>query len=49
MHHNELLVTTYWDSHYSMLCSTKETSEAVRASSHLEGFYSMMKRIFIGV
>lgn len=38
-HHNELLVTTHWDSHYSMLCSSKKIIEAIVAASNLEGFY----------
>ena len=38
-HHNELLITTHWDSHFSMLCSDKETIERIRKHCHLEGFY----------
>ncbi|RFA31784.1 hypothetical protein CAI16_19860 [Virgibacillus dokdonensis] len=38
-HYNELLITTHWDSHFSMLCGTKEVLEAVRLSCQLEGFY----------
>jgi Protein of unknown function (DUF2711) len=38
-HYNELLVTTHWDSHYSMLCSSKKIIEAIVTASNLEGFY----------
>ena len=38
-HDNELLVTTHWDSHFSMLCSDKETIERIVKSCGLEGFY----------
>ena len=38
-HDNELLVTTHWDSHFSMLCSDKETIERIVKCCDLEGFY----------
>lgn len=38
-HDNELLVTTHWDSHFSMLCSDKETIERIVKHCDLEGFY----------
>lgn len=38
-HNNELLITTHWDSHFSMLCSDKETIERIRKYCDLEGFY----------
>ena len=38
-HHNELLNTTHWDNHFSMLYSDKETIERVRKHCNLEGFY----------
>lgn len=38
-HNNEMLITTHWDSHFSMLCSDKETIERVRKHCDLEGFY----------
>ena len=38
-HDNELLITTHWDSHFSMLCSDKETIERIVKHCDLEGFY----------
>lgn len=38
-HDNELLVTTHWDSHFSMLCSDKETIARIVKRCDLEGFY----------
>lgn len=38
-HDNNILITTHWDSHFSLLCSDKETVEQLVKSSGLEGFY----------
>lgn len=38
-HDNRLLLTTHWDSHFSLLCSNKETVEQIVQSCKLEGFY----------
>ncbi|GGH27763.1 DUF2711 family protein [Paenibacillus segetis] len=34
-----ILITTHWDSHFSLLCSTKETIEKIIGMANLEGFY----------
>ncbi len=38
-HDHNILITTHWDSHFSLLCSDKETVEQLVNSSGLEGFY----------
>lgn len=38
-HDNGILITTHWDSHFSFLCSDKETVEQLVRLSGLEGFY----------
>lgn len=38
-HDNGMLITTHWDSHFSLLCSDKKTVEQLVNSSELEGFY----------
>lgn len=38
-HDHELLITTHWDSHFSMICSDKKTIEKFRKNCNLEGFY----------
>ena len=36
---NEILYTTHWDSHFTMLCSDKKTVERILATHPFEGFY----------
>lgn len=36
---NKILITTHWDSHFSMLCSDKGTVNRIVKSCNLEGFY----------
>ncbi|WP_430787553.1 DUF2711 family protein [Virgibacillus flavescens] len=38
-HNNEILLTTHWDNHFSMLCSDKSTTRKIVESCGLEGFY----------
>jgi len=38
-HRNEILLTTHWDSHFSMLCSDKNTINKIVESASLEGFF----------
>ncbi|MFJ7936184.1 DUF2711 family protein [Sporosarcina sp. NPDC096371] len=38
-HDNKILLTTHWDSHFSMLCSDKNTVNKIVDSCNLEGFY----------
>lgn len=38
-HDNKILITTHWDSHFSLLCSDKVTVESLVDSCRLEGFY----------
>ena len=38
-HNHDLLITTHWDSHFSMLCGNKETVERIVQRCGLEGFY----------
>ncbi|WP_235524153.1 DUF2711 family protein [Pedobacter sp. Hv1] len=37
--HNEILYTTHWDSHFTLLCSNKNTVENILAKHPFEGFY----------
>jgi hypothetical protein len=37
--HNEILYTSHWDSHFTMLCSSKVTIENILARHNFEGFY----------
>lgn len=36
---NEVLYTTHWDSHYTMLCSDRKTVEKILEKYPFEGFY----------
>ncbi|QGM29159.1 hypothetical protein GI482_01535 [Bacillus sp. N3536] len=36
---HSILLTTHWDSHFSMLCSDKNTVNKIVKSCNLEGFY----------
>lgn len=38
-HDNSILITTHWDSHFSLLCSDRSTVELLINSCNLEGFY----------
>lgn len=38
-HDHSILLTTHWDSHFSMLCSDKDTVNQIVKSCNLEGFY----------
>lgn len=38
-HDQSILITTHWDSHFSMLCSDKATLEKLVKECQLEGFY----------
>ncbi|MEK3976401.1 DUF2711 family protein [Psychrobacillus sp. FSL K6-1267] len=38
-HNHSILLTTHWDSHFSMLCSDKNTVNKIVKSCNLEGFY----------
>lgn len=38
-HNNEVLLTTHWDSHFSLLCSDKETINKIVKFAGLEGFF----------
>lgn len=38
-HNNEVLLTTHWDSHFSLLCSDKETVSKIVMFAGLEGYY----------
>ncbi|CEG27081.1 DUF2711 family protein [Bacillus sp. B-jedd] len=38
-HDHEILLTTHWDSHFSLLCSDKETVKKIVNACNLEGFY----------
>jgi hypothetical protein len=38
-HNNEVLLTTHWDSHFSMLCSDKDTVNKIVEFADLEGFF----------
>ncbi|WP_211746249.1 DUF2711 family protein [Paenibacillus sp. Marseille-Q4541] len=36
---NEILLTTHWDSHFSLLCSDKDTINRIVKNTNLEGFF----------
>lgn len=36
---NEILYTTHWDSHFTLLCSDTATIKRILAKHHFEGFY----------
>ncbi len=38
-HDQSILITTHWDSHFSMLCSDKATLKKIVEECQLEGFY----------
>ncbi|WCN39678.1 DUF2711 family protein [Aneurinibacillus uraniidurans] len=38
-HDNKILFTTHWDSHFSMVCSDKDTINKIVDYCNLEGFY----------
>ncbi|MCR8849294.1 DUF2711 domain-containing protein [Rossellomorea sp. SC111] len=38
-HDQKILVTTHWDSHFSMLCGERETLNRIVESANLEGFF----------
>lgn len=38
-HSNEILLTTHWDSHFSMLCSDRDTINKIVNFANLEGFF----------
>ncbi|WP_144513926.1 DUF2711 family protein [Bacillus sp. FJAT-22090] len=38
-HENEILITTHWDSHFSLLCGAKNVITSIVEASNLEGFY----------
>lgn len=38
-HDHSILLTTHWDSHFSMLCSDKNTINEIVTSCNLDGFY----------
>ncbi len=38
-HDHKILIKTHWDSHYSFLCSSKETIERLLSYEKFEGFY----------
>ena len=38
-HDHSLLITTHWDSHFSFLCSSKETIEKILSIDPFDGFY----------
>lgn len=38
-HDSAILLTTHWDSHFSLLCSDKETVNRIVNTCNLEGFY----------
>ncbi|MBB2483265.1 DUF2711 family protein [Bacillus sp. APMAM] len=38
-HDNKILITTHWDSHFSLICSDKETVGKIVDLCQLEGFY----------
>ncbi|WP_088072036.1 DUF2711 family protein [Gottfriedia luciferensis] len=38
-HDSKVLITTHWDSHFSMLCSDKLTIDKIVKLCNLEGFY----------
>ncbi|WP_239616319.1 DUF2711 family protein [Cohnella mopanensis] len=38
-HNNEVLLTTHWDSHFSLLCSDKDTIKKIVKFAGLEGFF----------
>lgn len=42
-HDHRILITTHWHSHFSLLCSDKETVEQLVNTSGLEGFYCSEK------
>ena len=49
-HDHSLLVTTYWDSHCSFLCSSTETIEQILDIQKFEGFYCTEKtEVYWGV
>lgn len=37
--HNEILYTSHWDSHFTMLCSDRKAVERILAKHPFEGFY----------
>ncbi|PGS46521.1 DUF2711 family protein [Bacillus sp. AFS041924] len=38
-HDSKILITTHWDSHFSMLCSNRSTIDKIVKFCSLEGFY----------
>lgn len=40
---NEILYTTHWDSHFTLLCSDKQTVEKILSKYPFEGFYCSEK------
>ncbi|HLU22101.1 MAG TPA: hypothetical protein VKZ77_06415, partial [Bacillaceae bacterium] len=38
-HDNSILITTHWDSHFSLLCSDRQTLKHLVTTCNLEGFY----------
>jgi len=38
-HDHEILLTTHWDSHFTLLCSDKENVKKIVNACNLEGFY----------
>jgi hypothetical protein len=38
-HDHNILITTHWDSHFSLLCSDRKTVEQLVSSCKLEGFF----------
>jgi hypothetical protein len=49
-HDHSLLITTHWDSHYSLLCSSFENIEQILAVRNFDGFYCTEEtEVFWGV
>ena len=42
-HDHSLLITTHWDSHCSLLCSSKDIIEKILSVYNFEGFYCSPK------
>ena len=40
---NEILYTSHWDSHFTLLCSDKKTIESILSKHPFEGFYCDIK------
>ncbi|BCB04170.1 DUF2711 family protein [Bacillus sp. KH172YL63] len=38
-HDHKILITTHWDSHFSMICGEKDTIKRMVEASNLEGFF----------